>query len=309
MKKALVFGPRGQIGSYLVELLATKEYHVIADHTNFLDLDFVGYLKELLREAQPDEIYNMAGRQFAPASWSNPTDYLHVNAIAVMQMLQMISLHRPEAKFFNAGSAEMFDKRTLRQNEDTPIKPENPYGVSKQAAFEAVKIYRKQGLFACTGIFFNMESPRRKKWFFAEKVASEVATLKRELDANLIPNEIRFDKLDAIRDWGWAPEYAEAAWMMLQATNATDCVIGTGESHSCLEFVLEALKVIGLEDSVTAFEKYVRCDERTGPMSIMRADPSKIERIVGWRATTKFADVVRKLVEAELGQSVTVRQP
>jgi len=290
------------MGSYLVELLRGKGYWVEKPSRHYINFDDLSMttLRFYLEQERPDEIYNLAGLNYAPDSWHLPALYMQVNGTAVVRLLSLVKEILPQTKFFQAGSAEVFDKGSIQQYEDTNRLPENPYGLSKMLAMEAVRIYRdKYELFACTGIFFNAESPRRQKTFFAEKVAMEVARLVKHREKSL-PYFIELDRLDARRDWGFAGEYAEVAWRMLQADVPTDLVIGTGETHTCKEFVMEALKVAGLPDVEKNFDLYVKYDKTEELGNCMRAMPIAAKIIHDWEAKYKFKDVVKMLVEAEL---------
>jgi len=304
-KTALVYGSTGQLGSYLVDLLHEKDYIVYGHEGHFNDIDWEGSLfQSILKENRPDEVYNFAAKMYAPDSWKDPMEYWKVNGTMVLSMLDIIQQHCPETKFFLAGSAEVFDKGSVMQWEDTNRLPDSPYGLAKMMAMEAVRIYREQkGLRACTGIFFNAESPRRKKTFFAQKVAQEVVRLKNGFGTNGF-TPIVLGRLDARRDWGWAPEYAEVAWKMMQQDSFEsfeDYVIGTGETHTCREFVAEALMAAGLPDVEKNFETYVDYDKTFSPVgNCMRAMPDKAKRRLGWQAQYKFKDVVRMLVESAL---------
>ncbi len=317
MKKAIVFGASGQMGQYLVPFLKTKSYEVICPKKSDFDFENLSpmMLMTLFREERPDEVYNFVGLNYAPDSWQLPGKYLTVNGLAVQKLLGALRQHAPQTRFFQAGSAEIFEKDSIQQAEDTNRLPENPYGLSKMLATDLVRVYReKYGIFACTGIFFNAESPKRNKFFFAEKVAYEVAKLKRDFEAgNWSP--IQLGNLDARRDWGWAPEYVEVAWKMLQQVGRvggerpTDFVIGTGETHTCMEFVLEALQVAGLPRAADAFDtyiKYEKSERKTQERNCMRAMPLKAKYFLGWEAKYKFKDVVRMLVEAEMKVEVKV---
>ncbi len=312
MKKAIVFGASGQMGQYLVEFLKSKQYEVARPTGRDFDFEELSplLLMNLFREEQPDEIYNMVGLNYAPDSWHLPGKYLTVNGLAVQKLLGQLRLSAPQAKFFQAGSAEVFEKASVMQSEDTNKLPENPYGLSKMMAMDLVRIYRERyGLFACTGIFFNAESPRRDKFFFSMKVASEAARIRKEQLESGKWEPMKLGNLDARRDWGWAPEYVEVAWMMLQQEEPMDFVIGTGESHTCLEFVMEALSVAGCPDVKKDFDKYVtyeKAERKTQERNCMQAVPLKAEKTLGWKARYKFVNVVHMLVEAEMKVGVVV---
>jgi GDPmannose 4,6-dehydratase len=300
--KALVYGANGQMGSYMVDLLHGKDYEVYEHTGHFEDVESEGsLLRSILVTEQPEEIYNFAAKMYAPDSWKDPMEYFKVNGTMVLKMLDVISEFRPKTKFFLAGSAEVFEKESVMQWEDTNRLPDSPYGLAKMVAMDAVRIYRgEKKLFACTGIFFNAESPRRKKTFFSQKVAQEVVRLKEDWEgpeAGYQP--IVLGRLDARRDWGWAPEYVEVAWKMMQQDTPDDFVIGTGEAHTCREFVYEALEAAGLPDVEKNFDRYIKYDKTFSPVgNCMRAMPDKAKRRLGWQAQYRFKDVVKMLVEA-----------
>lgn len=313
-KKALVFGASGNMGSYMAEFLVEKGYEVYGTYSGLfrdgsqrpagVEMRMVLLLsprqiKWAMEQIQPDEVYNFAAKMFAPASWESPTDYMAINAQAVAQMLETLWQVSPQAKFFQAGSAEVFGKHYYgRINERCVLVPDSPYGVSKAAAQELVRTYReKKNRFACTGIFFNAESPRRDKFFFASKVAKEVARIKRGDSTQL-----KLGCLHAQRDWGLAAEYVEAAWLMLQSRSGPcDYVIATGNTASCLEFAKRALRVAELPEEMLSYQKSEKFD-----YDAVYANPHKIFEDLGWTARTRFPDVVDVLVREELEEKIAV---
>lgn len=308
--KALIFGASGQMGSYLYEFLYDKGYSVVPLAHRHLDLQFADLTdyRRLWEIHRPDEIYNFASLMYAPDSWTNPLQYMLVNGLAPLKMLESIATFHPQAKFFQAGSAEVFEKASVRQEENTNRLPENPYGLSKMMAMEAVRIYRdKFKLFACTGIFFNAESSRRKPSFFARRAAIEAARLRWELNKSGVikpQDRAKFGPLEARRDWGWTPEYVEAAHKMLQGDQPIDYVIGTGESRTCREFLLACLEAAGLPSPEEKFDQYVDYPHPGTayvPGDVMRAVPYKADKFLGWSAKYKMKDVARMLTEAEMG--------
>ena len=308
-KRALVFGAGGQAGSYLCELLLTKGYEVHASvrggqpaiagaHIYTADIRDADSVDRAVCAARPDEVYNFASLMFAPASWAGPGEYIAVNAGGAANVLAAVDRHFKSARVFQAGSADVFDLRERRIDEDSPRRPTTPYGVSKLAAEELVRSYRKgRGLFACCGIFFNMESPRRPATFFAEKVAAGVARIRRDLDAGRTPEPLKFaGGLSAVRDWGLAREYVEAACRMLQNGTPDDYVVATGESHSCRRFVERAFVEVGIASPECW--KHVEVRDGGEPQTSVCADPSRIHSALGWRATSGFDAVVAELVSA-----------
>jgi len=265
MKKALITGITGQDGSYLAEFLLSKGYEVygmyrrtsvdvferigdIKDKITLVqgDLTDVSSMTRILKEIKPDEIYNLAAQSFVPASWTQPISTGDITAIGVTRLLESIRLADPKIKFYQASSSEMFGKaQETPQTEDTPFYPRSPYGVAKVYAYWITKNYRESyGLYASNGILFNHESPRRGKQFVTRKITHSVAKIKLGLQ-----EYFELGNLDAKRDWGFAGDYVEAMWLMLQQTQPDDFVIATGEEHSVREFTEEAFKVAGMEIS------------------------------------------------------------
>jgi GDPmannose 4,6-dehydratase len=307
MKKVLILGGSGQAGYYLQLFLrhTGRGCLTVPSHKqlDFLARDFTGKLENLLWELQPDEIYNFASLMYAPDSWRSPLDYMQVNGTAVLQILNLILKVCPGARFFNAGSAEMFRKGTTVQDECTEVRPINPYGAAKQFAYEAVRIYREEkGLHASTGIFFNMESPRRQATFFTRKVVKEAVRLRMDVESGRLIIPMMLGPLSARRDWGWCPEYVEVAHKILQQDKPDDFVIGTGESNTCLNFVMTTLRAAGLPSPAMNFNKYVSCESTYHAIDCMEADPRKASARLRWNAKYKMKDVIEMLVAVEMAQ-------
>jgi len=335
MKNALVFGANGQAGSYMCQFLLDKGYTVVGTvreslntsttHKNVgkvcdyatsdvgrrffiqgsVDVTMYGEVFTILTRPfgyaveNFDEVYNFTGKMFAPDSWREPNKYIEVNGLSVVPMLQ--ALVHTETKFFNAGSAEMFDKSTIYQDEQTKRAPENPYGWAKYLAEGLVASYRKKyGMFACTGIFFNMESPRRPQSFFAQKVAWGVARAKRQTLNHQVVDQLKFGKLSAVRDWGWTPNYVEAAWRILQAAEPKDYVIGTGSCFTCKNMLEEALSAAGFSKDVDSTPWITYEGGSSGDYDSMCANPKAISNDLCWEASYTMPDVVKMLVEQEL---------
>ncbi len=319
-RKALVFGCGGQAGSYLCEFLLAKGYEVWGTTRRIAPLeksfDFLGRVHMVrvdlsdpsgisyaIRESKPDEIYNLASQMFAPASWETPTYSLRVNGLAVVTMLEAIEKFAPEARFFQAGSAEVFQRLGRPCDEDSPLGPINPYGVAKAMASEAVRVFRQEkGTFACAGTLFNMESGRRPDSFFSRKVVTEVVRMRREAEGGFSPEPMELGSLVAQRDWGLTREYVEAMWLMLQAPRPKDYVIGTGRVASCQDFVAQACWAAGI-----SFWKCVKFPpppktklEATLTADTMCANPFSINVNLRWEAKTKFPEVVHTLVAEEI---------
>jgi GDPmannose 4,6-dehydratase len=313
-KRALITGITGQDGSYLAELLLEKGYQVhgmvrrsstesferIAHLSGRIELHQADLLDQIsllsvLRESRPGEVYNLAAQSFVPTSWVQPSLTGEFTALGVTRMLDALKLVDSEIRFYQASSSEMFGRvREIPQNESTPFHPRSPYGVAKVYGHHITVNYRESfGLFAVSGILFNHESPRRGREFVTRKITEAVAKLKLGLQ-----EELRLGNLDAKRDWGYAPEYVEAMWRMLQQDQPCDYVIGTGEHHSPGEFVEIAFGHVGLDPA-----DFVRVDPdllRPAEVDTLLADPTRAREELGWTARTRFEELVRIMVEADL---------
>jgi GDPmannose 4,6-dehydratase len=313
-KRALITGITGQDGSYLAELLLEKGYEVhgmvrrsssetfqrleafrdaIELHTG--DLLDQRSLVDVLRACEPDEIYNLAAMSFVAASWSQPVLTAEFTGTGVTRMLEAMREVSPEARFYQASSSEMFGQvLEVPQRESTPFYPRSPYGVAKAYGHFITVNYRESyDLFACSGILFNHESPRRGLEFVTRKVTHAAAAIKLGLQQDLA-----LGNLDAERDWGYAEDYVEAMWMMLQRDQPEDYVIATGETHSVRELVDIAFDRVGL-----APEQHVRVDERflrPAEVEQLIGDSSKAREELGWKPRTTFEELVRLMVDADL---------
>jgi len=314
MPTALITGITGQDGSYLAELLLSKGYDVIgvarrsstitSERIDHLlddiiavqgDLTDQGSLLGLLEEHEPTEIYNLAAQSFVPTSWRQPALTGDVTALGVTRMLEAIRFVNPKIRFYQASSSEMFGKvLEVPQRETTPFYPRSPYGVAKVYGHWITVNYRESfNLFATSGILFNHESPRRGLEFVTRKITDGVARIKLGLS-----DELRLGNLDARRDWGFAGDYVEAMWMMLQHDVADNFVIGTGETHSVREFCEIAFGHVGLD-----YEEFVVQDERfyrPAEVDLLVSDPSKASSVLGWEPSVSFKDLVVMMVEADL---------
>ncbi len=312
--KALITGITGQDGSYLAELLLSKGYEVfgmvrrsssenferINSFKNDLSLVQADLLDELslikiMEEIQPDEIYNLAAMSFVPTSWTQPILTGEFTAIGVVRMLEAMRRACPGAKFYQASSSEMFGKvREVPQTENTPFYPRSPYGVSKAFGHYITVNYRESyNLFAASGILFNHESPRRGKEFVTRKVTDGVARIKLGLS-----KELRLGNLDAERDWGFAGDYVEAMWLMLQHHTPDDFVVATGKMHSVRDLCRCAFECAGLD-----WEQYVRTDPalvRPAEVEELLGDSSKARSVLNWQPRVSFEELVQKMVEADL---------
>jgi GDPmannose 4,6-dehydratase len=310
-----VTGITGQDGSYLAELLLSKGYRVtglvrrlsspnltnlggIVDRVEMLDGDLTDQasLNRAVHSAQPDEVYNLAAQSFVATSFAQPTLTGEVTALGALRVLEAVRAHAPQARVYQASSSEMFgDVRSEPQDEETPFRPRNPYGVAKVYAYWAGVTYREvHGLFVANGIFFNHESPRRGLEFVTRRITDGVGRL-----AAGKARHITLGNLDARRDWGYAPDYVELAWRMLQAPRPRDYVGATGVSHTVREFAEAAFAAAGIdgwEEKVRVDPKLVRPVDSHG----LRGDSSRAKRELGWEATTGFTDLVRLMVEADV---------
>ncbi|MGI0070530.1 MAG: GDP-mannose 4,6-dehydratase [Thermoplasmata archaeon] len=314
-RTALITGITGQDGSYLADLLVQKGYQVyglvrrlsspnmthlagVIDAIETLDGDLMDQtsLNEAVRRSAPDEIYNLGAQSFVATSFTQPVLTGEITGIGSLRLLEAVKAYAPEARVYQASSSEMFGHVAEEpQSERTPFHPRSPYGVAKVYAFWASVNYREAySMFVSNGILFNHESPRRGLEFVTRKISSGVAKI-----AVGKSKSLTLGNLDARRDWGYAPDYVDLIWRMLQHSRADDFVGATGEMHSVREFVEEAFRVAGIED----WSRYVKTDTKfTRPSEVhnLRGDASKAARELGWAAQTKFKDLVRIMVEAEL---------
>jgi GDPmannose 4,6-dehydratase len=252
-------------------------------------------LMTVLREHQPHEIYNLAAQSFVQTSWGQPVFTGEVTALGVTRMLDAIRMVNPEIRFYQASSSEMFGRvREVPQREETPFYPRSPYGVAKVYGHWITVNYRESyNMFACSGILFNHESPRRGLEFVTRKISHTVARIKLGL-----ANELRLGNMEAQRDWGFAPDYVRAMWLMLQQDQPGDYVIATGETHSVREFVELAFDHVGLD-----YRQYVVQDERfmrPAEVDLLVGDPSLAREQLGWKPVVTFEELVRIMVDADL---------
>ena len=321
MKKALITGITGQDGSYLAELLLEKGYevhgiirrastfntsridHLYKDpHINDVRL-FLHYgdiadstnLIKLLYRIKPEEVYHLAAQSHVRVSFDIPEYTGDVTALSTIRLLEAIRETGVDSKFYQASSSEMFGKvLEVPQRETTPFYPRSPYGAAKVYAYWATVNYRESyDLFACNGILFNHESPRRGETFVTRKITRAVARIKAGLQSKLY-----LGNLDAQRDWGYAKEYVEAMWLMLQQDKPEDYVIATGETHSVRDFLTEAFSYAGLD-----WQKYVELDEkylRPAEVDLLVGDASKARDVLGWQPSITFKELVRLMVDADM---------
>jgi GDPmannose 4,6-dehydratase len=315
-KKALITGITGQDGSYLAEHLLAKGYEVIGvvrrtSHHSYeriehliprvrivaADLLDQHSLTMVLQESQPDEIYNLAAQSFVPTSFTQPVLTGEFTALGVTRILEAVRLVCPTARFYQASSSEMFGKVVeTPQDENTPFYPRSPYGVAKLYGHWITVNYRESyGLYAVSGILFNHESPRRGMEFVTRKVTDAAARIKVGLT-----KELRMGNLEAKRDWGFAGDYVDAMWRMLQRPTPQDYVVGTGATHSVEELVRVAFEHVGLD-----WRKHVVTDPqfyRPAEVDLLIADPSRITSELGWKPAVSFEQLVKMMVDADLGR-------
>ncbi|HEX4562665.1 MAG TPA: GDP-mannose 4,6-dehydratase [Gemmatimonadales bacterium] len=313
----MITGVTGQDGSYLAELLLAKGYEVIGvvRRTSHDSYERIGHLLDrlhvvpadlldqhsltaVIRDARPHEVYNLAAQSFVPTSWSQPVLTGEFTALGVTRLLEAVRLAHPEARFYQASSSEMFGKaQETPQRETTPFYPRSPYGVAKVYGHWITVNYRESyGLYAVSGILFNHESPRRGLEFVTRKVTHAVARIKRGT-----ATEVRLGNLDARRDWGYAGDYVDAMWRMLQQAKPADYVIGTGETHTVRELCEIAFGHVGLDwtKHVVIDPKFVRPAE----VDVLLADPTLAKRELGWTPATRFADLIRMMVDADVDRT------
>jgi GDPmannose 4,6-dehydratase len=314
MKRALITGVTGQDGSYLAELLVEKGYEVyglirrsstenferieqIRDRIHLVQGDLLDQtsLSEVLEESRPSEVYNLAAQSFVHTSWTQPLLTGEITALGVARLLEAVRGFDKTIRFYQASSSEMFGKvRESPQVEDTGFYPRSPYGVAKVYGHWITINYRESyAMFACSGILFNHESPRRGLEFVTRKITNGVARIKVGL-----AQELRLGNLDAQRDWGFAGDYVQAMWLMLQQDTPADYVIGTGETHSVKEFVELAFASVDLD-----WQEYVVQDPRflrPAEVDYLRADPDKAKRELGWEPRVTFAELVGMMVNTDL---------
>jgi GDPmannose 4,6-dehydratase len=314
MPKALITGITGQDGSYLAELLLEKGYEVVGvvrrtSHHSYERIEhLIGRLEivaadlldqhsltQVIQQARPDEVYNLAAQSYVPTSWTQPVLTGEFTALGVTRILEAIRLAHPTARFYQASSSEMFGKvQETPQTERTSFYPRSPYGVAKVYGHWITVNYRESyGLYAVSGILFNHESPRRGIEFVTRKVTDGVARIRLGLATELL-----LGNLDARRDWGFAGDYVDAMWRMLQQEQPQDYVIGTGVSHSVRDLVETAFSHVGLD-----WARYVRTDPRhmrPAEVDVLTADPSKARAELGWEPKVSFRELVGMMVDADL---------
>ena len=316
MKRALITGVGGQDGSLLAELLLDAGYEVtglvragaphyenlaaLEDRIELHEADLLNQtsLAQALRAARPTEVYNLAAPSFVPASWDEPVQTAEFAAVGATSLLEAIRLFDPSIRFYQASSSEIFgDPVEVPQTEDTPLAPVTPYGVAKAYAHFSARSYRhRYGLFACSGILYNHESPRRPLQYLPRKVAHGAAAISLGLQQELVLGD-----LDARRDWGYAGDYVRAMWLMLQQDEPDDYVIASGEDHSVRELVQSAFECVGLD-----WQQHVRLDPAfqrgSAELHQLVGDPAKARTRLAWSAVVDFEGLVRMLVDADVAR-------
>ena len=315
-KKALITGITGQDGAYLAKFLLGKGYEVYGTYRrlstpNFWRLQYLDVfdkiklipadlldapsISEAIEISEPDEIYHLAAQSFVGASFEQPVGAGEITGLGVTRILEVVRAINPKIKFYQASTSELYGRgNTEAQTEDTPFQPSSPYAAAKLYGYWVTKIYREgYGIFACNGILFNHESPLRGLEFVTRKISNTVAKIALGLE-----KELRLGNLEAKRDWGYAPEYIESMWLMLQQDEPDDYVIATGEAHSVREFAEKAFGIVDLE-----WQKYVKTDERfLRPLDVnfLQGDYSKAKQKLGWKPRVKFEELVEKMVKEDL---------
>ncbi len=320
MKKALITGITGQDGSYLAELLLQKGYevhglirrsssfntsrinHIYQDphksnvklFLHYGDLTDGANLNQLMKSIKPDEVYNFGAQSHVRVSFDIPEYSTNVNALGAIRILDAIRESGVKTKFYQASSSEMFGSSKPPQNEKTPFSPLSPYAVSKVYAYWITVNYREAyNMFACNGILFNHESPRRGETFVTRKITRAATRIKLGLQ-----KELFLGNLNSKRDWGYAPEFIEAMWLMVQNLEPDDFVVATGETHTVMEFVEEVFSYLGLD-----WKKYVKIDKRYfRPVEVdeLKGDPAKIREKLGWEPKVKFKELIQIMVDADM---------
>ena len=315
MKRVLITGINGMDGSFLADSLLDKGYEVYGmerrsssknrTNTSHLegkitfvngDLGDQNSLLRCLKESNPDEVYNLASQSFVGESWNTPEQTGDVTGLGVLRMLEAIREYGKKVKFYQASTSEMFGRMVENPaKESTPFYPRSPYGVAKLYGHWITKNYRESyGMYACSGILFNHESERRGIEFVTRKITDGIARIELGLQ-----DKITLGNLDSKRDWGYAPDYVEAMWLMLQQNEPEDYVIATGETHSIREFLDVAFNHIGIDD----WENYIGQDPRfmrPAEVDVLRGDPTKAENELGWKPKTSFKELVEKMVNNDL---------
>ncbi len=321
MKKALITGISGQDGSYLAEYLLQQGYSVYGVVRResgtmrwlreveskieilYADMRDTVSLEVAFAKATPDEVYNLAGQVFVPTSWQLPAETFDINVGGLSRILNIVERLKPDTRVYQASSSEMYGNLNGLRNEETPLRPTSPYGVSKTAAHNLCEVYRARGIFAVGGILFNHESPRRGPEMVTRKITLAAADW-----AKGKKNKVKLGNMQARRDWGFAGDYVRAMHAMLQQEKPVDYVIATGQSHSVYEFVVEVLRCLNLvpngANPADVVNEYVEVDPklfRTGEIHDLRGDAALARKDLGWTPAVDFHGLVSMMVEADTG--------
>ena len=318
IKKALITGITGQDGSYLAEFLLNKNYKIFGlyrrsstntferinhllcnDHLELIEGDITDAtgVNRIIAKVKPDECYNLAAQSHVGTSFCEPVATFNVDALGPTNFLEAIKQNSPETRFYQASTSELYGNANVSpQDENTPFRPSSPYAIAKLAAHHMVRLYREAyGMYACAGILFNHESERRGENFITRKVTKYVAKLyffiESGFDQKFDPGKLKLGNLNAKRDWGYAPEYCEAMWLMLQQDEPDDFVIATGETHSIRELLDVAFGCININD----WDKYVEIDSRfnrPADVHLLCGNPTKAKEKLGWESKVKFHDLI-----------------
>jgi GDPmannose 4,6-dehydratase len=318
MKTALITGILGQDGPYLAKLLLRKNYKVYGlirryANPNFENLDYLGItdkieyvsgdmtdensLTNIIKNVNPDEVYNLAAQSFVGTSWDQSKITTEINSLGVLHILNAIKNFAPNAKFYQASTSEMFGNSSKNgiQKEETPFHPRSPYAISKLYAYWMANNFKESyGMFCCNGILFNHESPIRGREFVTRKISEGVAKIKLGMS-----KEIRLGNLDSKRDWGFAGDYVEAMWMMMQKKEPDNYIISTGETHSIRDFLNVAFGHVRIKD----WKKYVKIDprfKRPAELHVLKGKSDKARKKLGWKPKVKFKELVKMMVDADL---------
>lgn len=314
MKKALIIGISGQDGSYLAKLLIDKGYDVHgtsrdAQINNFTNLNKLGIkektklysmslvdfrsIVQTFKSIEPDEVYNLAGQTSVGLSFEQPVETFESINVGTLNLLEAIRFYKPTIKFYNAGSSECFGNTIEPATESTPFNPRSPYAAAKAAAHWIVSNYREAyNIFACNGILFNHESPLRPERFVTQKIVSAAIRISKGRNEKL-----KLGNINVVRDWGWAPEYMEAIYLMMQSNVPDDFIIATGKSHSLKDFIAETFLQFGLD-----WKKYCEIDKgliRPADLTVSKALPAKAKEKLGWSAKNKMKDVIQLMIKSK----------
>ena len=313
MKRALITGSQGQDGFYLSKHLLELGYEVWGGVRRWPDthaselMDDVNYvycdvrdgqsIDVALRKSVPDEIYNLAGQVFVPTSWDHPEETFDVNATGFLRLMQSVKRICPEARVYQACTSEMYGNTGGYLDETSPMNPTSPYGIAKYAAHKTARMYREMGLFVCSGILFNHESPKRGREMVTRKITSHVATWMLNEEYRL---KLKLGNMQAVRDWGFAGDYVKAMRLMLQQDQPDDYVVASGETHTIDQFWAEAVSVAGITtEEALAFTEVSKSLLRVNDTMHLWGNANKAKTVLGWKPEVSFKELVRMMIEAD----------